>query len=906
MVGRIYKLEASKKYLFELQNDNTNDRIVRFQKVPVWDLESPLTVEKRGVYLVTSPSTKRYYLHAVDQVTGEGDRYFSYNFIDPEIGPYDLIERLIGGKTYILSVSNPYENPCTITAESINSVGSIDVSVDYPEAVEKVYGIHWDGIKIVAHYLDGSSEEVRSDGGRVDSSGHYYHLQLLKNGKIVWNTRYLSAGTYTLEASTWDDGRIAGSCEITVKSIKEVTEEYGSSLKLDEATKLKRESSQPAAYYSFTPEETGRYEFEFSELIGELVVIDENGQKMTGITVSESGYQISLNQGITYYFAVLGGRDEKTVAVKKVVDIEQVDLRIDRADSYISGIDRLESENIELKLTYSSGETTAIRGGEKDIYGNFFRLKASKAGEDYDLCTGGGIALYSGDYTISASLRGTEEDSAKIGLSVKELNLNEQMEVKTGTVFTVNGGREFFRFTPKVTGKYYAAQAPYGSSFSFKEKDGENWKQIYPSEMLEAGTSYLVQYEGNAGKVLIELSSDVANISLESTEKPVEYLDSAYKYMSELALMVEYVGGRKEKVYKQDSYGNVYQRELRNSRDSFVANDYLNFPMKLKAGSYSLLLSGGGINLVYPLEIQSIKEQAQDLVIPSETKAVVRKGADQHAVFFAYEAKKSGCQELTISNEVNDLAAVDKNGTRLTLAKAEDGHYRFALRRGDTAYFAVDTDNQTATVCVKNIVEIVNASLKTSKIFYAGLDWLARSDLQMIADYTDNTTEILEQKDDKVPFEDSHGTRFRFDVQKSNKHKQILSGGSIYLKPGEYTINAYLDTSEDALASTTIQVQELKINELPEIFEGKAFDVKGNGERELFRFTPKTSGVYELEDDSTGEVSFSQYSYYEGWYGVRRLKKGTTYLMSYQGSTDKKETLVMRNHYQYWRFAGTG
>ena len=897
----VYKLESSKKYLFELRNYSVKDGIGTLQKVSAWDMESPLTVKRQGVYLVTPPLTSKYRVRAVDQVTGN-EISFRFNFIDPETKPSNFINGLTGGRTYIFILSSSNKNPCTITVEPIINVTSIDVSVDYsemPEPVENIFRINNDGIKIIAHYSNGTSEAVPwwpDYGSRIDSRENYYYLQLFKNGEKVKNTKDLSAGTYTLEVHTWDDGRIAGSCEITVKSIKEVTEEYGSSLKLGEAAKLKRESSQPAAYYFFTPEETGRYEFEFSSLFDDLIIKDENGQKMTGGTISESGYQISLNQGITYYFAVIGGRDEKTVAVKKVVDIEQVDLQIDKTAPCISGIDWLEPKNIELKLTYNSGETTTIRGGEKDIYGNFFRLKVSGNGKDYNLCTGGGIALYTGDYTISASLRGTEENSTKVGLSVKELNLNEQMEVKAGTAFVVNGGREFFRFTPEVTGKYYVAQAPYGSSFSFKEKYRENWNQVYPSGMLEAGTSYLVQYEGNAGKVLIKLVSEVANISLESTEKPVEYLDLANKYMSDLALIVEYAEGRKEKVYKQDSYGIKYGRELRDSSGNFVANDALTFSMKLKAGSYSILLSGSGINLVYPLEVQSIKEQAQNLVIPSETKAVVRKGADQHVVFFTYEAKKSGCQELTISNEVKDLVAVDKNGTRLTLAKAEDGHYRFALRRGDTAYFAVDTDSPSATVCVKNIIDIVNASLKTSKIFYAGLDWLARSDLQLTANYTDNTTEILEQKDDKLPFEDSHGIRFRFDVQKLNQHNQILSGSSIYLKPGEYRVNAYLDASEDVLTSTTIQVQDFKINELPEIFEGKAFEVKGNGERELFQFTPKAGGVYELEDDSTGKISFMEYVRYYGrwkWSDVRRLKRGNTYLMIYQGSTDKKETLVM-------------
>ena len=180
-----------------------------------------------------------------------------------------------------------------------------------------------EAVKITAHYSDGTTEEILpdEDGYRIDSQDNWYSLNLKKGETYIRNYRNLSAGTYILEVDSSDRGMetITGSCEFTIKSIKEVAEAYGDTLIFGTDQKLKKEESQPAAYYSFTPETTGRYEFEFSDLIDKVVGTDENGQKLTGMTVAEKGYEFSLTAGQTYYFAVVGGSSGNTVNVTKSV-----------------------------------------------------------------------------------------------------------------------------------------------------------------------------------------------------------------------------------------------------------------------------------------------------------------------------------------------------------------------------------------------------------------------------------------------------------------------------------------------------------------------------------------------------------------------------------------------------------
>ena len=714
---------------------------------------------------------------------------------------------------------------------------------------------------------------------------------MFKGEEEVEDTQNLSAGTYTLKVYAYDQGKsISSDYEITVRSIKEAAEQYGVALVLDAEQSLKKESSQPAAYYSFTPENTGRYEFAFSSLIDKLIVTDENGQKLTGITVSDAGYQLSLEQGQTYYFAVVGGLPEKTVTVTKAVDVATVNLQVEKADSYIGEIDRLKTNDVELKITYDNNETAVIRGGEKDAYGNFFRLKATRNGRDYKLRTGGSIALSAGDYTVSVSLRNEQESIGNTDISVKKLNLDELTEVKTGEAFEVKDGRQFFLMTPETDGTYYVEQAPYGSSISFYgvSYSGESFWKVYPSEIMWGDSRYLIQYEGNAGKVLIKSVPEVTKISLESTEKPVEYLDKGSKYTSDLSLLVEYSGGQKEKVYNEDSYGNIYTRVLRGSKNSWV-----DVREGLKAGTYSLLVSGGGIGLNYPIEVQSIKEQAQSLILTPETTTAVNKGENQHAVFFSYKAEKDGRQELTVNNEVNAIAAVDKDGQQIVLTKIGDGHYTFSLKSDNFAYFAVDTDSQTAKVNVKSIVNVVSASVSTNKIYYSGLDWLSRSGLLITATYTDGTTEQVEQKSSRRAFRDSYGNNFHFRVQKPNGYNSILSGGSIYLVPGEHTIKAYLNEEESILATTTIQVQEIDLKDVPEISTGKTFNVNGNDDREFFKFSPEETGTYELANGSTGDVSFREYRY-QKWNKENILRKGHTYLVVYKGDMAENVTIVKK------------
>lgn len=900
----VYYLEASQKYLFRAANYYSQDMALIFRKVPVWNMEEPLSVNEDAVYLAVPGKTGKYQFLATDQVTGDEWKKESYvvNIADTD-GENPSWGRLTAGKQYLLNVKSIYDeettNPCTVTAEFIVTLDSIDVSVDNSnttELVEYLSEVNFDdeAFKIMAHYSDGTTEEIvpDEDGDRIDSQNNWYYLSLKKSETYIRNSRNLSAGTYTLEVKSSDRDMeiITGSGEFTIKSIKEVAEAYGVSLTFGTAQKLKKEESQPAAYYSFTPETTGRYEFEFSDLIDRLVGTDENGQKLAGMTVAEKGYQFSLTEGQTYYFAVVGGSSENTVSVTKSVDVEKVDLQIENADSYIGGIDQLETKNVELKITYDNSETATIHGGEKDAYGNYFRLKASIGKEcDYKLRTGSALSLYAGNYTVSASLRNEEESIAQTELSVKELNLEEQPEVKAGEVFTVNGGREFFRITPETDGKYYAEQAPYGSSLTFKQKSDLAWRIISPSEALRTGETYLVQYEGNAGKALIGTVPEITKIALESTEKPVEYLDYSSKYLGETALIITYAGGRKEKVYDQDSYGNEYERELRDSE-----NDEVGYGTKLWAGTYSLIVSGGGINLSQNIEVQSIKAQAQNQVVTSETQTTVEKGEDQHAVFFAYQAADKGRQELTVSNRVNDLAAVDEDGKQIVVTKTGEGHYTFSLNAGATAYFAVDTDSTAVMVTLKSTVNLKTASLKTKKTtYYEDLDNFSATDLQVMAEYTNDTMQTVEQEEWDEAFCDSYGNNFHFAIETPNGQHMVLSGSSISLSRGEYRIDAYLNEEAEVLTSTTVQTQEIKLDELPEIYAEKTFALKESEDKELFQFTPEETGSYELKEKDMGTVSFREYRN-NTWCWVDTLKKGSTYLVVFEDGSVGDVTLVKK------------
>ena len=903
---RIYYLKASQRYIFIVYNSKEEAATALLEKVPAWNMEEPLTVNQYAAYIITPAETSKYRFQITDQVTGETIGWPSTVEVrDTEDESY-AYGKLTEGKKYLINIEIPQsqtENPCIVTAEPIATLKSIEVSADYSkmaEPVEYISGIDLkkEGIKVVARYSNGTTEEVipDSNGNRTDSENRDYSLRLLKDGSYIWDTEDLPAGIYTVRAETYDSNEgqyLSGDCEIVVRTIKEAAEKAGNVLAFDTVQTFKNGTSQPAVYYSFTPETTGRYEFEFSDLIDGFVVTDENNEKLTGITISDQGYQLSLNQGQTYYFAVVGGPSEKTVKVTKAIDVSKVDIQIEKADSYIGGIDRLKTKDVELRITYDNNETATIKGGEKDSYGNYFRLKASRTDEDYayKLRTGSSISLYSGNYTISASLRNARESIGTTDISVKKLNVEELTEIKAGEAFEVKGGRQFFRISPEKDEKYYVEQAPYGSNISFYGVSyfGESFWTAYPSEKLWAGVDYLVEYEGNAGKVTIKTVPQVTKISLESTTKPVEYLDKCSKYRAKLALLVEYAGGRKEKVYDEDSYGNVYERELRDSNNSWVG-----YSSKLKAGTYSLLVSGGGIKLNYPVEVQSIEEQAQNLVVAPETTTAVAKGENQHAVFFAYKATKSGRQELIVNNKVNNLAAVDEDGQLITLTRKANGDYAFSLNAGSVAYFAVDTDSAIAKVNVKSIANVVSASLETKQIYYAGIDSLYRSDLQLMTTYTDGTSQLVEEASSRRLFRDSYGNNFRFEVEMPSGYSRILSGSSIYLQTGEYTVNAYLNEGSDILTSTTIQTQEIVLDDLPEIYAEKAFEVKGNGEKEFFQFTPEEDGIYKLEKGSTGNVSFRR-RFYGSWGWEITLTKGQQYLVIYEGDTASNVTIVKKD-----------
>ena len=271
----------------------------------------------------------------------------------------------------------------------------------------------------------------------------------------------------------------------------------------------------------------------------------------------------------------------------------------------------------------------------------------------------------------------------------------------------------------------------------------------------------------------------------------------------------------------------------------------------------------------------------------------MEKGEDQHAAFFAYKAGNDGRQELTVSNQVNDLAAVDENGEEIFLFDTGNGHYTFHLTAGSTAYFAVDTESVSASVTVKSIVNVKGATLKTKKtLYYRGLDYLGLDDLELTAEYTDNSNQIVEG-DYWGPFRDSYGNSFRFGVKTPNGMNEFLSGSSICLTQEEYTVNAYLNEDEDVLADTTVQTQEIKLNELPEIFAGKTFAVNGKREKELFQFTPEENGIYYLANSTEGMMEFRKFDG-EKWDFVNALKKGKTYLAVYQGDGAAEETILKK------------
>ena len=108
-----------------------------------------------------------------------------------------------------------------------------------------------------------------------------------------------------------------------------------------------------------------------------------------------------------------------------------------------------------------------------------------------------------------------------------------------------------------------------------------------------------------------------------------------------------------------------------------------------------------------------------------------------------------------------------------------------------------------------------------------------------------------------------------------------------------YTVNAYLNEDEDVLADTTVQTQEIKLNELPEIFAGKTFAVNGKREKELFQFTPEENGIYYLANSTEGMMEFRKFDG-EKWDFVNALKKGKTYLAVYQGDGAAEETILKK------------
>lgn len=639
------------------------------------------------------------------------------------------------------------------------------------------------------------------------------------------------------------------------------------------------EDGASGAWFSYTPTEDGKYIFSSSDNEEDTIVYLYDSADVE----NEDGYVNSdddsgvgrnfmlsraLNAETTYYYYARNRGDENgsfSVRFEKGFEVENVSLDVSEAKKeFVANLDRYSVKGVKLLVTYKGQSTqnvvtfndnsTWVDDGKGNSF--YYSLKKGEEGySPYDVMEEGEYqaTFYQdngekiGDVSVTAKKPDLSKfDSLKVGSNTVEI-LREYgnrhwylFEVPEDGLYTVVRTGEDYDGDINMDTKIVDADGNIVEGSPEYDRNNETYTMKKGEKILYTWYTYWDENVSTEEVVITKVPRvKSVNVTADVKSEYIENID--FVRPDDVQAVVTYEDGTTQTLdtYEKDTYGRrVYWRLYDQNGAELDDYDYLS------PGDYTFKFYFVGIELKsVPIKVASLDSKTTDEISDGEAN-VNNKGN----IILKYTAAEDGRYQFAFNVKVSEVNFVRPDGGYVNYSTENKNVYA-DFEKGITYYVYAVPDE----VCEKLTVNVSLTTRPTSlsakslrkSDYVAGIDSFSVDDIETTVNFGNTSTTV--RGNGRV-----EGYTVNYDLLNTENGKTFNDGTT--LSKGTWTVTPRLNTGssiEVSVQETTVKsvmYSNAELEKFPVIEEDKWNLLENSyGERKLYTFTPKKTGIYHYE-----------------------------------------------------------
>lgn len=645
------------------------------------------------------------------------------------------------------------------------------------------------------------------------------------------------------------------------------------------------EDGVSGAWFSYTPTETGKYNFTSSNNEADTIAFlydsanAENEDEYVGRddhSGAGTNFMLSavLNAGTTYYYyartyrdieGALDNRNSFSVRLEKGLEVEKVSLDTSEAKKeFLANMDKYSVKGVKLLVTYKGQSNPTVVTFDDDSTwtsdgkGNSFYYTLTKGEEWYspDGIMGEGeyqVTFYqdNGDKIDNVSVTAKKPDlskfdSLKVGSNRVEIldgNINRHwylFEAPEDGLYTVIRPEEDYEGSIYMDTKIMDADGNIIDGTPEYDRDNEVYTMKKGEKVFYTWYTYSDE-KVSTEEVVITKVPRVKSVSVTADVKSEykEKIDTVHP--TTIQTVVTYDNGTKQtlKDYENDTYGRSVAWRLYNQNGE-EQDDYEYLPV----GDYTLKFYFVGIEAKsIPIKVVSLESSVTNEISDGEAN-VDNKGN----IILKYTAAEDGRYQFAFNVGVSEVDFIRKDGDYVYRSQKNRNVYA-DLEKGVTYYIYAVPDEvcEKLTVNVSLTTRPISLSVKSLRKsdYVAGIDCFNADDIETTVNFGNTSTTV-------------RGTGevegYGVDCKLVNTESGDIAHDGATLSKGTWTVTPRLNSGssiEVPVQETTVKsvmYSDAELEKFPVIEEEKWNLLENTyGARKIYTFTPKKTGVYHYE-----------------------------------------------------------
>lgn len=726
----------------------------------------------------------------------------------------------------------------------------------------------------------GSLEDYRGDGTHYNDDYNGDSNFRFEKNLEAGTTYYYCAKLYA-EAGT-------GTFDVTLTKKKSVVPDEGiAEIGVDEISTVNIENADDCAWFSFTPQDDGKYSFysmgnydtegyffdsrEYYDGLGNYKRNDNYYDDDSG---ADTNFKFSkrLNAGTTYYFCAKMLSEDRTgsfdVKLEKEKEIRSITATLDN-DKVVAGI--YAPLRAEVQYTFTDGSTETARlaaGGNWKSDSDSFDAGSTDikivSSENSDAQYDRYASLPVGTYKVTFGFDGVTSDALEfqaVDIEESPAFYGSLYEGDNPDTKTPENDYAYYKFVPAATGEYNFRNANYLYKYV---KNEEGFLEQYYDNKLTAGTTYYIQLWGkvwNGDEVVeycnLNIQRRLMVTGISFTPAKTEIYDRNAIQDSDRWIMgavsVTYEDGSTWKnEYADCTYGadDEYSNSIRTvieKEDGTSVDDN----GSLDAGTYKVYLQYAYEDIVVKSEpfTLTVKEFSIENC-PQLTTGTQKITA---GIWYVLKPETTGLYDVKCSRCAQDWRYVNEDGEVEEFYPYDDDGYTGTMLQGGRIYLlkfnkasdSKETEYDCTVTRIPSPVKLTVTSREPSSeivTFVKGVESGDFRNLKAEVEFEDGSKSIVTDYN-----EDEYGRYLHYAFCKKNEdgtYEDLLYEDAA---EGDYVYRVYYGRYGDRVYAQDIPVKVISIEnaEKTDITTGTQ-NIQNEDGKFILNFRPEESGRYAI------------------------------------------------------------